>query len=167
MKKDLALIGGLLLLVLALLIFGQGFSSAGFAKKTNKQKVVATGSAVISTVRINESVFNVQIADTQDEASKGLSGRSSLPINEGLLFVFEKEEIYPIWMKEMQFPIDIIWIDSNKNIVDIEENALPEPGKVDRDLKIYTPDTASRYILEINAGISALNGFKIGDQVVF
>ena len=67
----------------------------------------------------------------------------------------------------MKFAIDIIWIDENKKIVDIATNVPPEPGKKDRELTIYRPGTDAKYILEINAGLSSLNNFQIGDQVEF
>lgn len=108
-----------------------------------------------------------EIADEPDKRRKGLSKLDELPIGEGLLFVFERNGEYAFWMKDMNFPIDIIWIDDNKKIIDIAENAVPEPGKNDNDLTIYSPKSDSRYILEINAGLSSLNNLQIGDKVNF
>ena len=112
------------------------------------------------SVRIGDSVFNITVADTLNERTKGLSGREKLSFNEGLVFVFEKPGIYPFWMKDMNFPIDIIWIGEDFRIVYIKENATPESYP-----KTFTPDALSLYVFEVNAGTVAREKIKIGDEV--
>ena len=70
-------------------------------------------------------------------------------------------------MKDMKFPIDIIWIDGEKRIVDIAANVRVEPDKKDRELAVYKSQAEALYVLEVNAGLSALHGLSIGDQVNF
>jgi len=165
-KKDFALIGGLFLVIVVLLVFGQGFTSVGFLK-TKPGTETLSSSISAKTVKIGSVAFNVEIADTQDERRKGLSNRESLPLENGMLFVFEKSGKYSIWMKNMEFAIDIIWIDKNKKIVDIAQNVSPEPKKKDSDLAIYTPSSEAKYVLEINAGLVSLNNIQTGDVVEF
>ncbi|OGD84435.1 hypothetical protein A3B51_03440 [Candidatus Curtissbacteria bacterium RIFCSPLOWO2_01_FULL_41_18] len=170
MKKDLAIIGGLFLVVVVLLVFGQGFSSASFVGLKPAGQVSSQNKGQTS-VAIGSLNVNVKVVISASERKKGLSGDDSLPINSGMLFVFDKSAKWGIWMKNMKFPIDIIWIDDSpageKRIVDIAANALPESGKKDAELTVYRPQTDSKYILEINAGLANLNNLKVGDAVNF
>lgn len=115
----------------------------------------------VNTVVINGTTFSVDIADNDTNRAKGLSGRESLPDDAGLLFIFDSPGVYPFWMKDMNFPIDIIWIDDNLKVVYIKENALPESYP-----EIFNPKVKAMYVLEINSGEVALNKIKIGDDVV-
>ncbi len=108
--------------------------------------------------------IQVEIADTPDAREKGLSYRNSLKQDRGMLFVFSKEGKYGFWMKEMRFPLDIIWIDRNKTIIFIEEN-LP-PCKTSR-CPSYGPDTNSLYVLETNANFARENNITEGTRVYF
>lgn len=167
MKKDLAIIFGLFLLVVGLIVFGQGYTSTSFLTEQPAQ-----GQPVQKQKgRVNVSAGNLNIeatvARTPSDRKKGLSKRDSLPLSEGMLFVFENKGQYGIWMKDMKFAIDIIWVDENKRIVNLVTNVVPEPGKDDEELTIYRPGDDVLYILEINAGLAALNGLQIGDEVKF
>ncbi|HLA04217.1 MAG TPA: DUF192 domain-containing protein, partial [Patescibacteria group bacterium] len=107
------------------------------------------------------------IADEPKEQQKGLSDLSSLPIGESMLFVFDQSKRHTFWMKDVEFAIDIIWIDENKKIVDIASNVPSEPDKGEKELTRYKPKSDAKYVLEINAGISALHNLQKGDQVAF
>lgn len=175
LKKDLAIVGGLFIVVVVLLVFGKGFTSTTYITQKTLEGTAGSqdsSAAVLQkdgkiNLTINTLNIFVEVADTKDKRKKGLSKKDDLPIGEGMLFVFEKSGLYTIWMKDMNFPIDIIWIDENKKIVDIVDNALVEPNTKDRDLKRYIPKAQSIYILEINAGLASLNNLEIGDQVEF
>lgn len=117
-------------------------------------------------VYINNYKFNVDIADNTSKRAKGLSSRKSLAENEGMLFLFDKFGNYGFWMKDMLFPIDIIWIKNDK-IIDITYNVLPEPEKSIFNLTVYYPQEAVDKVLEINAGLAKKYNFKIGDKVIF
>jgi len=69
-----------------------------------------------------KTCFYAEIADTLGERERGLSGKQSLGDDKGMLFIFEEETLPGFWMKDMKFPIDILWIDENKKIVGIEKN---------------------------------------------
>jgi uncharacterized membrane protein (UPF0127 family) len=112
-------------------------------------------------VTIKDQTFKVSIAKTEEEKQKGLSGLDSLRLDEGKLFLFEKPDTYAFWMKDMKFPIDIIFINGTK-IVSITENAKPVKSG---ELPIYQPTGPSDKALEINAGLSKKYNFKQGDTV--
>lgn len=109
----------------------------------------------------------VEIAKTGEQRQKGLSGRVTLDANSGMLFVFEKKKVFPsFWMKDMLFPLDIIWIADGK-ITKIDKN-LPIPNPAANQLStlaLYTPDKPIDYVLEVNAGFSDKNNFQVGDSV--
>ena len=115
-----------------------------------------------SEVIINGKVFEVQVADTNYLLEKGLSGRKSLSEDEGMFFIFDKPGKYGFWMKEMKFPIDIIWIDSNFKIIHIEKSV-----KLDTYPKVFYPPTPAMYVLEILTGQSLKTNLTIGDSVKF
>ncbi len=115
----------------------------------------------IVSVEIDGTVFAVDVADTDIERAQGLSGRESLAISEGMLFVFEKSGIYPFWMKDMSFPIDIIWIGENLKVVYVKENATPQSFP-----EVFTPNLPALYVLEVNSGMVVEEKIKIGDDVI-
>ncbi|HAS85020.1 MAG TPA: hypothetical protein DCS23_03065 [Candidatus Yonathbacteria bacterium] len=115
-------------------------------KKTNQTKVLLGGEEIIVT-----------IADTPALRQKGLSGRKGLDSNEGMLFVFPKPDFYGFWMKDMHFPIDIIWFDENYGIVDVWERANPESYP-----QIYIPQSESQFVLEVQANYFSNHNLKIG-----
>lgn len=116
-----------------------------------------------SKVTIGEHTFNVSIARTPEELQKGLSERKSLPQDQGMLFMFDQPGDHAFWMKGMQFPIDIIFI-NDKTIVSIAKNA--QPGEEGNDnLPLYSSGAPADKVLEINAGLADKYGFKVGDEV--
>ncbi|MEW6617242.1 MAG: DUF192 domain-containing protein [Patescibacteria group bacterium] len=110
-----------------------------------------------------EKIF-VEIADTEEKREMGLSGRDTIGDEEGMLFLFPEEGGYGFWMKEMKFPIDIIWIHKGK-IVWIEKNVDPQVGISDEKLRVYTFSGNADTVLEIKAGKSDILNLKEGDVV--
>lgn len=121
------------------------------------------------SVCLNKFCFEVEVAETQIELSRGLMFRKNLDQNKGMLFVFEKEGNYPFWMKNTLIPLDIIWIDKDSKVVFISENNLPclpaQAGK-DSACPLISPNRSAKYVLEINSGILKKIGLKAGDSVV-
>lgn len=118
-----------------------------------------------NVVKVGEREVSVDVADTNSERQKGLSGKMSLGENEGLLFVFDQKDTTPsFWMKDMNFSIDIIWIDDGK-VEKIEKNVAPEPGVPDNKLKIYYPGSPIDYAVEVQAGFAEKNGISVGTTV--
>ncbi len=119
-------------------------------------------------VAIGSASFVVDVADTRAAQQQGLSGRESLAEGTGMLFVFDQERLLTFWMKEMNFPLDMVWIDASCTVVDISRDVpIPEPGQTLADLPTYGPEAPAKYVLEINAGTSAAAGFGPGDTAVF
>ncbi|MDI6821174.1 MAG: DUF192 domain-containing protein [Patescibacteria group bacterium] len=115
-------------------------------------------------VSINRHVIGVDIAKTQKERAQGLSGREELKENQGMLFLFPNAGLHGFWMKNMRFPIDIVWISKSK-IIGFTENIDPQIGIPLLNLKIYYPPRLIDSVLEINAGQVASLGIKEGDLV--
>lgn len=109
---------------------------------------------------IRDIPLTVSVADSPSERALGLSGVKSLPEREGKLFIFDIEGRYGFWMKDMLFPIDILWIDNSGKIVHIEENV-----RIDSYPTIYTTPVPARFVLEVNAFFVSTFHIDIGDQV--
>ena len=105
--------------------------------------------------------FNVEIAKTIEERRTGLMYRKKLLNNEGMLFIFPREKIIQLWMKNTYIPLDVIFISENKVIVDLKKNMekLSET--------IVESKVKSRYALEFNAGLINKLDIEIGDKVLF
>ena len=120
------------------------------------------------SVHIGDSLFRAATAITPSERTLGLSGRSSMPRDSGMLFVFETEGKFEFWMKDMEFPLDLIWIDSDCYITDLTRNAPPADSDSDlSDIISYGPRSQVQYVLEINGGLVETLGIKEGDAVAF
>lgn len=113
-------------------------------------------------VEIDGVMISVEVARTDEELTRGLSGRESLEPNSGMLFVFDSPYIYSFWIPDMNFPIDIIWINDGA-VVDISENV---PNDFDPNNPVtYSPSEPAQYVLEVNAGFTENNEITIGDEV--
>lgn len=97
----------------------------------------------------------VEIADTPAAITQGLSGREKLPDDQGMLFMFERPGIYSFWMKDMHFPIDIVWIDADWRVVDISSQVDPATFP-----ERFAPKESVQYVLEVNAGKAKEWGIK-------
>ncbi|HIJ99021.1 TPA: DUF192 domain-containing protein [archaeon] len=105
-----------------------------------------------------------EIADNETELATGLSGRGKIPENRGMFFIFPEEGTLSFWMKDMKFPLDMIFFDSQFNIVDINENA--QPCRTVIGCPIYPSKKPAKYVLEINAGLIRKYNIKIGDRAI-
>lgn len=112
-------------------------------------------------VCLKDNCYMVEIVRAQEEKEKGLMYRENLGKNHGMLFINDEEGIYPFWMKNMRFPLDIIWLDYNFKVVFIAKNAQPCAGKCNDII----PDKPARYILELNAGEVERIGLQVGDKI--
>ncbi|MBI2023237.1 DUF192 domain-containing protein [Candidatus Giovannonibacteria bacterium] len=118
-----------------------------------------------AAVEIGGVTIAAEIARTPRERAKGLSGREGLAQDEGMLFIFSNPALYDFWMKDMKFPIDIIWINNGK-IVYIAENAKPPaPNTLDNELTVYHPTELASYVFEVQSAFVEQHGIKVGDDV--
>ncbi|MBI2195464.1 MAG: DUF192 domain-containing protein [Candidatus Levybacteria bacterium] len=116
----------------------------------------------LPTQTIRDKTFKLEVAKTDKDRETGLSDRESLPADRAMLFTFDKSDYYSFWMKDMRFPIDIIFINGD-TIVTIYENVQPTPQG--QSAVIYQPKSPADLVLEINGGLSSKYGFEEGDKV--
>jgi uncharacterized membrane protein (UPF0127 family) len=130
---------------------------------------VATSTPAQGTIdlRYDGGVLRVELAITAEERTAGLSNRDSLSADAGMLFIFEQPRIPGFWMKDTRISLDMIWIGSDKRVVEIDADVQPEPGIPDGDLTRYGPDVPVSYGLEVNAGTAARLGLAPGSQLQF
>ena len=117
----------------------------------------------LTEIRMGSGVFKARIADDESERVKGLSGVSQLNPDDALLMVFDSDDKWGIWMKGMEVPIDILWLDSAKKVVHIVKNASPELSTE----TTFKPTDNARYVIEIPAGSVEKNNIKLGETTVF
>lgn len=98
---------------------------------------------------IADTEVTVEIADTQDAREKGLSGRDDLSDGQGMLFVFDNPGLYSFHMQDMEFAIDIIWLDESRRVVDIVSDVSPDTYP-----QTFSSSSAAKYVLEVPAGFS-------------
>lgn len=108
--------------------------------------------------------FNVEVAKNKFTVARGLMFRKSLGAREGMLFVFENEGKRSFWMKNTLIPLDIVWLDKNKKVVNIAKQT--QPCQSDKCLT-YRNQNPAKYVLEISAGLSEKIGLRIGSEVLF
>ena len=131
--------------------------------QTKNQKIEKTRSENrITHVLVKGVEVEVDLAISQSEKSKGLGGRDALAEREGMLFVFDQIGKYPFWMKGMNFPIDIIWIDKEGVVVEVVENLAPGTYPA-----LFGGEALAKYVLEVNAGFSQMHGVEVGTSVEF
>ncbi len=104
----------------------------------------------------------VDVADTEEEIVRGLSGRESLGPQQGLLFRFPRPGYWEFWMKDMLFPIDIVWLDGNLRVIDIKHDAQPSSYP-----ESFRPIAPASLVIEVNAGFTEIYGIKIGEAARF
>jgi len=102
-----------------------------------------------------------EIADSQEERQLGLMNRESLGENNGMLFIFETEQALSFWMKNTLIPLDIIFINEEKEIVDIQTMIPCESDTC----PLYNSKEPALYALEVNSGFSESRGVKVGDTI--
>ena len=128
---------------------------------------LAFGEPGWTTVSLAGQEFRLEIADTPELQSLGLGGRDALGKGRGMLFLYTDRGRQAFWMKGMQFPIDIIWLD-NRRIVHIEHNVPPpRQGTPNASLPVYRSARPANAVLEIAGGIARQLGLRNGDLVRF
>ena len=115
-----------------------------------------------SSVWFEDHCFSVEVVTTPQERARGLMFREHLDPDRGMLFIFDWEAVYPFWMKNTRIPLDIIWIDSNKEVVFISKDTQPceqEPCPT------INPYKKAKYVLEVCGGTADKIGLEVGDKL--
>lgn len=115
----------------------------------------------VPQVSVGDTVFDVEIADSYWERVRGLSGRDFLAPKTGLLFIFSDSDSHGIWMKDMNFAIDIVWANENFEIVGLARNASPNSYP-----NVFYPEGSAKYVLEVPTNAIGDN-VKIGDKIIY
>lgn len=145
----------ILLLFAALLCAGVWFGRVN--KPTHTE---ATTTMMQKSIQAAGKSIRVELAVTDEEKQRGLGGREALSDGEGMLFIFDKDAIYPFWMKDMSIPIDIVWIAADGSVVYVLPNLSPSTYPA-----AFASKDPARYVLELAAGWSERHGLKVGDKI--
>lgn len=106
-------------------------------------------------------LLDIEIADNDEERTRGLMDRQDLPDNAAMLFIFPNDELRSFWMKNTYIPLDIIYISSRKEIVSIQKYTQP------KSTYSIPSEKPAMYVLEVNAGFTDNNGINPGDKINF
>lgn len=115
------------------------------------------------SVKISNENLNAEVASTVESRNRGLSGRPCILPNQAMLFVFETPNQYKMWMKDMKFPIDIIWISADHKAVAVERDVKPSTYP---DL-FANRDKPAEYVIEMKANRSSELGINLGTPINF
>lgn len=127
---------------------------------TNQPKGCRVGYRNDKTVRLSTLAVISEVVDTNQSRQTGLSGRSCIPPNTGMLFVFDNPDLHGFWMKDMKFSIDIVWLDQDKRVVDIKQDVSPATYP-----EVFYPSGTAKYVLETNPGLLESVDVTIGSQL--
>lgn len=115
-----------------------------------------------TTLHLGNGVFTAYIADTEAARQKGLGDMDSLAVNEAMLLAFERDSQWSIWMQDVEYPIDVVWLDSQKRVVHIVKNMPPDSYP-----NSFVPEEPARYVVELTAGTVDKKSIKIGTVARF
>ncbi|HXW01842.1 MAG TPA: DUF192 domain-containing protein [Candidatus Nitrosotenuis sp.] len=108
----------------------------------------------MGVIKIDDVTLQVQIADTKPLQTRGLMFQEKLPYDQGMLFVFEGDDTRSMWMLNMQFALDLLWLDSDGNVVHIEKDAQPCKSALETMACTFTNGNGkpAKYVLEVTSG---------------
>lgn len=112
-----------------------------------------------ATLKLSGATYHMTVLRSDAELQKGLSGTKSLPDGEAMVFAFGRDNKWGIWMKDMNYPIDIVWLNADREVVYTVSDAQPSSYPK----TIFTPDTESRYVIELPSGTIERTGITKGD----
>jgi uncharacterized membrane protein (UPF0127 family) len=143
--------------VVALLILIAGGLYAGY--------ILSQPPAVtVTRIEFGGVMLSVELAKTPEEQQRGLGYRDYMAPDHGMLFVFNSEGTWGFWMSGMRFPLDIIWFDSQRRAVYVEQGLVP---CTPQSCPIYTPTAKAMYVLEVNGGFVQAHNVSLGDMFNF
>jgi len=150
-------------IVLGLIV---GIALLAFSSKPTKCAIrvprAEIGKVVFADSYTPYDCVHLETVDTEQTRAQGLSGREYLAPTQGMLFVFDRPEKACMWMKDMNFSLDVIWLDENKRIIDIKERIAPETYP-----QSFCPVQSTKYVIEINAGVAQQARLAVGQRINF
>jgi uncharacterized membrane protein (UPF0127 family) len=123
--------------------------------------------AVIPLTLPSGKVLQTEVMVKDEDRAMGLMFRPSLPLDHGMLFLFEQPDFHSIWMKNCKFPIDILWLDADRKVVHLEEKVPPCTASEDKNCPVYTPLARASYVVELNAGQARREKALVGSTIAF
>lgn len=114
------------------------------------------------TLTTKNHAYKLLISTTPADLQKGLGGLTSLPQDRGMIFVFKSLGTQCFWMKNMKFPIDMIWVTDAKTVAYIQSNVSPQTYP-----ETFCPNVAVKYVIELNAGQAKSGDIKVGNKLTF
>lgn len=114
------------------------------------------------SVAVGDGVFKARVAQTQKQRDEGLSGVKYLESNEAMLFLFDSSDKWSMWMKDMEIPLDILWLDQSQKVIYIVKGASPDDFP-----KSYIPNDPALYVLELPQGTVDSKNIRIGSKATF
>ncbi len=114
------------------------------------------------TLHLPQNDISLIVSNSNESRMRGLGGMNSLPEDKAMLFIFNEPGEYGIWMKDVIFPIDIFWLNEEKEIIHLEQDISPDTFP-----KIFYPNEKSVYVLEANAGFAKNNNLMVGKVLNF
>ena len=118
---------------------------------------VKANTSSLLEISIKGNTYFVEVADTPQKAQKGLMYKKSIPQNQGMLFVFPYPSIVQMWMKNTYIPLDMIFMNSQNQVICLHKNALP------LDESIISCPYPAQKVLELNAGEIQDKQIQLGD----
>jgi uncharacterized membrane protein (UPF0127 family) len=140
------------------------FRTFVFAALATSATIAAAAPAVIPLTLPSGKVLQVEVMVKDEDRAMGVMFRPSLPMDRGLLFVFDSPDFHGFWMKNCRFPIDMVWLDQDKRVVHVAE-AVP-PCKAD-PCPVYEPLRRASYVVELNAGQARREKAVLGATLSF
>jgi uncharacterized membrane protein (UPF0127 family) len=144
-----------------IVILAAAFFAAGCGSSNVTDELDLTQVTFPNGVKINAETMRSEV-----ELMRGLMFRESLPPNRGMLFIHPKENTFHYWMYQTKIPLDMIWMDNDRRIVEMSLDT-PLCRSSAKDCPNYGGNFKSKYVLEVNAGIARKNGLKTGDTLDF
>lgn len=156
--------------LIASVVVGLVLAVAGFtilrrlpSKQTFHAATSEQSTQLMQVVTAQGRTYNVEVAVTTEEQRLGLANRDDLAETGGMIFPFKPPQLVSFWMKDMRFPLDIVWISNNKVIGVANDLPIPKTGTDVTALPTYHPPAAVDYVLELNRGQAQF--FAVGDTL--
>lgn len=136
-------------------------TASDLATTTSKEQTASSSEIII--IKAPRGSIEAEVASTTALLEKGLGGRASLAEDTGMLFLLGNTKIQGFWMKDMNFSLDIVWLDAEKRIIQIDSDVATSTYP-----DVYSPSSPADYVLEVNATDAIQRyGMKVGDKLEF
>jgi len=145
------------IVILAAALFAVGCGTSNITDELNLTQVTFPNGVKI----------NAETMRNEAELMRGLMFRESLAPNRGMLFIHPTESTFHYWMYQTKIPLDLIWMDHDRRIVEMSLDTPPCRSTSAKECPNYGGNFKSKYVLEVNAGVARKNGLKNGDSLDF